>query len=81
MHVWFNELKSFALCLGDRNARFARASVAVVVELIQTHHVRPLATALLVEVAAIVLKGIEILGNALNQLLEAWVRFWAGSGE
>ena len=81
MNIWFNELKLFALRLGDWNTRFAGTSVAVIVELIQTHHVRPLAAALLIEVAAIVLKGIEILSDTLNQLLKSWVRLGTGSGE
>ena len=62
----------------EGDLRLSYTAVIVVVELIELVSNHPL-SALTLQVCAIILKGVKVLGHTLYQLLEARIRCWASS--
>lgn len=66
----------------ERDSGLTNTSVRVVIELIQRgsiHCDAPPTFSCIVQVGAKVIKSVEILRDALNELFELWVRLWARS--
>jgi hypothetical protein len=59
---------------GQWNARFAHATVIVIVKLVQWILNDP-GLALLVEIGSVIFKGIKVLRHTLDQRLETRIRF------